>query len=157
MRVRSVIALTVVGLAAANLTPTCDRPSSRPRPSQRDVAATPVATRTPEPPKLGRDVIDRQDRTTRRERKRESRALDSRPLLTQLPLERAGVTIDIAGLAADRQTTILSIDPGTHARAHARAVYQRALAAYRDSGDAYELEWTRPAPSSLFGREDGRP
>ncbi len=87
-----------------------------------------------------------------------SRALfDGRPLLTQLPLELAGVRIDIAGLAADRETTILSIDPGTRSRAHARAIYRRVLAAYRDAGHAYELEWTRPAASRLSGSQDGRP
>jgi hypothetical protein len=157
MRVRTLIALAVLALAASNLTATSDRPASRPRPSQRDGTATPVPMRTLMPPKLGRDVIDGQDRSNRRDRERESQVFDGRRLLTQLPLERAGVTIDIAGLAADGQTTILSIDAGTRARAHARAVYQRALAAYRDSGDAYELEWTRPAPSSLSGREDGTP
>jgi hypothetical protein len=157
MALRALIALAVLALAAANLTATSDRPASRPRPSQRDVAATPAPTRTPVPPKLGRAVIDRQDRSTRRERERESRAFDSRPLLTRLPLELAGVRIDIAGLAADGRTTILSIDPGTRSRAHARAVYEHALAAYRDSGHAYGLEWARRAASRPSASEDGTP
>jgi hypothetical protein len=156
MRVRTLIALTVIGLAAASLPATSDRPAS-PRPSQRDFAATPVPTRTPVPPRLGRDVIDRQDRSTRRERERESQVFDGRPLLTQLPLELAGVRIDIAGLAADGETTLLSIDPGTRSRAHARAIYRRVLAAYRDTGHAYQLEWTRPAASRPPGSQDGTP
>jgi hypothetical protein len=157
MALRAVIALVVVGFAASSLPATSDRPAARPRPSQRDVAATPVPARTPVPPSFGRDVIDRQDRSTRRERERESQVFDSRPLLTQLPLELAGVRIDIAGLAADRETTLLSIDPGTRSRAHARAIYQHALAAYRDSGHAYEPEWARRAARRPSGSEDGTP
>jgi hypothetical protein len=157
MRVRALIALAVVALAASHLTATSDRPAPRTRPSQRDVAATPAPTRTPVPPRLGRAVIDRQDRSSRRDRARESQMFDSRPLLTQLPLELAGVRIDIAGLAADRETTLLSIDPGTRSRAHARAIYQHALAAYRDSGHAYEPEWARRAARRPSGSEDGTP
>lgn len=157
MALRALIALTVLALASANLPAISDRPASRPRPSEHDVAATPEPTRTPVPPSLGRDVINRQDRSTRRDRARESRAFDRRPLLTQLPLELAGVRIDIAGLAADRETTLLSIDPGPRSRAHARAAYERALAAYRDSGHGYELEWARRAARRPSGGEDGTP
>ena len=158
MRVRTLIALTVVGLAAANLTATSDRPASRRGHPQRDVAATPVPTRTPAPP----SARPRRDRPPGPQHAgaiaSASRSVfDGRPLLTQLPLELAGVRIDIAGLAADRATTLLSIDPGTRSRAHARAVYRRVLAAYRDAGHAYELEWARRAASRPSGSQDGRP
>ena len=42
--------------------------------------------------------------------------------------------IDIAGLAPDDRTTVLSIDPGRGTRAHARAIYRRELRRARRPG-----------------------
>lgn len=100
-------------------------------------------TRTPAPPPLERDAIDRQDRSSTTRRRAEARVYDSRPLLTLLPATSAGVRIDIGGLAADGRTTILAIDPGPRSRAHARRVLAALFDRTRDRGDGYRLEWAR--------------
>jgi hypothetical protein len=103
----------------------------------------PVTSATPQAPALPRIAIDRQDRTSSAHRRREAEAFDARPLLSALPLERACVRIDIAGLAREGRTTVLSIAPGVHGRAFARAVYKRALALLDDPGTTYRLRWQR--------------
>lgn len=106
-------------------------------------AATPPESRTPAPPRLRRDAINTQDRTTQRHREIESQAFDSRPLVSRLPIARAGVRIDVGGLASDDRHTVLSIDPGARTRAYAREVYRRALRHAGDPGSVYVLEWAR--------------
>jgi len=119
------------------------QPRRPPSSAQRPPASATTPTPTPAPPRVDRVAINRQDRTTRRHRAREARVYDMRPLLSRLPLERRGVRIDLAGLAADDRTTVLAIDPGDRSRAHARRVYERALRATHDAREAYVLEWAR--------------
>lgn len=104
---------------------------------------TPAPVRTPAPPRLSRAQINRQDRAGAARRAIEARVFDARPLLQRLPLARGGVRIDIAGLAPDDRSTVLSIDPGQRSRAHARRVYRSALRQTDDDGTAYVLEWAR--------------
>ena len=61
----------------------------------------------------------------------------------QLPVEQAGVRIDLAGLAADDWHVVLAIDPGEGSRADARRVLARVLRRAGDPGSAYRLEWAR--------------
>ena len=110
---------------------------------RRPESKQPYATRTPAPPVLDRDAIDRQDRTSTARQRAEARVHDSRPLLTMLPARRAGVRLDIGGLAPDGRTTVLAIDPGSRSRAHARRVLAALLDHTRDRGDGYRLEWVR--------------
>lgn len=120
-------------------------PSPRPwRLSQGDRAPAPAtrtaaAARTPRPPAPGHAELNRQDRVTRAHQARESRALEDRPLLSELPLELGPVALDAAGLAADGRRTIVTV-PGPD-RPMAEAAYRQALAALGDPGSAYELRW----------------
>lgn len=98
---------------------------------------------TPTPPALASAELNRQDRVNRAHRRRETRAFDLRPLLAVLPLELAGVRVDVVGLAADNRTTILEIAAGPRGRAYAEAVYSRTLSAYGDRGTAYTVRWAR--------------
>jgi hypothetical protein len=145
---RTVLALAALAAIAAAILLSAEpsRRPSRPQPRQPPTASaspTAIATRTPAPPRLDRTAINRQDRTGARHRDREAEVVDTRPLLSRLPLTRAAVRLDIAGLSPDDRSTVLVIDPGARARAHARAVYQAELARAGDSGDAYVLEWAR--------------
>jgi hypothetical protein len=145
MRALLVLAALLTIAAAIALSAQSGKPPTghAERPGSPATTPTPAQTRTPAPPRLDGAAINRQDRTTHQHRAREARAYDTRPLLSRLPLERAGVRIGIAGLAADDHTTVLVIDPGDRSRAHARNVYLRALRAVGDSGQAYVLEWAR--------------
>jgi hypothetical protein len=143
---RALFAVALLATIAAALT-IASRPGPEgDRPRRVTSAASPRSiepARTPGTPQLPRTALDRQDRTSAAQRRRESHALDDRPLLTRLPLRFGGVTIDIAGLAADGHTSTLVIDRGPRTRVFASAVYRRALATYHDDGRAYRLRWTR--------------
>lgn len=98
-------------------------------------------TPTPAPPALSVSALERQDRVASRQRHAEGAAHDQRPLLTQLPLTLAGVTIDITGLHADGRHTLLTIRHTRSSHRHARAVYQQALRTARDTGRAYRIQY----------------
>ncbi len=136
---RALIAVAVLAAIAAAVTLGSEQPPQRAASPRR--TSTPTPTVTPSPPALDRAVLNRQDRSDRRHRQREARAFDSRPLLSQFPLELGEVRIDIAGLAADGHTTIVMIDPGRRSHEFAHAVYERALTTYGDSGTAYKVKW----------------
>jgi hypothetical protein len=130
-------AIAVAVTLAARLQP----PPRRPSPAAATARPAPSPPTSPPAPRVDRAALDRQDHSPVDQRRRETAAFDDRPLLAQLPLELAGVTIDIAGLAADTTATILRIDPGTRSRAYALGIYRQALAAYGDRGRGYRLEW----------------
>ena len=142
---RALLGLAAIAATAAAITAGTGQPADPreipPRPAPPAPAGAPAARVTPAPPVLGRETINHQDRTSRARRRREAAAFDARPLLTRLPLELAGVRIDLAGLAPDGHTTTLAIDPGSRSRPFARRVYRRALATYRDPGRSYRLRW----------------
>ena len=143
---RALLAVALLATIAAALSIASRPGPEADRPPRVTPAASPRAVepaRTPAPPQLPLAALDRQDRTSAAQRRRESHALDDRPLLSRLPLRFAGVTIDIAGVDADEHTTALVIDPGPRTRVFASAVYRRALATYRDDGRAYRLRWSR--------------
>jgi hypothetical protein len=144
---RTVLALAALAAIAAATTlaaqPGSKEATQLPRAPMVTPGPSPSPQPTPAPPRLAPAVIDRQDRTSWRHREREAEVFDARQLLSRLPLERDGVRVDIAGLAADDGTTVLAIDPGRASRAHARAIYARALLRAGDPGTAYVLEWTR--------------
>jgi hypothetical protein len=135
--VRVLLALMLLGLLAL-LSGQGERGGRRPPESNQH-----HATRTPAPPSIDRAAIDLQDRTSTTRRRAEARVHDSRPLLTMLPARRAGVRVDIGGLAPDGRTTVLAIDPGSRSRAHARRVLAALLDRTQDRGDGYRLEWAR--------------
>lgn len=128
-------ALFVLAVVALELPDATLSPPTRPP----DTTAAPKPTATP--PSLTAAEVNRQDRVSATHRRRETRAFDARPLLAVLPLELAGVRIEIAGLAADQHTTILTIGAGPRGRRYALALYRRALAAYGDPGTAYAIRW----------------
>jgi hypothetical protein len=140
---RALLALAILAAIAAAVALSTPPTTRHAAPAQPRRTLTPEPTRTPAPPELPVRAINGQDRTSAGHRAREARAFDSRRLLARLPLQRAGVRIDLAGLAPDEHTTILSIDPGGRSRAHAQAVYARELARAGDPASAYALEWTR--------------
>jgi hypothetical protein len=129
------IAATTAAIAFATRPPTTRHDAATP--------ATRTPSRTPAPPRLDHATLDRQDRRSSQQRRREQRAFDDRPLLAQLPLTLAGVRIDLAGLAADHHDLIVRIDPGARSQAFALAVYRRALQAGGDTGRGYRVEWAR--------------
>jgi hypothetical protein len=132
--VLALAAITTAGLAAlgSETTPTSTGP-------HLDVGEP---TPTPAPPALPVDSLDRQDRTAPRQRRAESHALARRALLTQLPLTRSGVTIELAGLDADGRHALLTIQHPRSSRRHARAIYRRALRTAQDTGHAYRTRYT---------------
>ena len=85
-------------------------------------------------------VIDRQDHYPPAVRRAEAAAITARPMLPALPLTYQGVSIQIAGLATNGQSTVLALSDGRLGRAHAVAVYRHELAIYGDSGRAYRIE-----------------
>jgi hypothetical protein len=142
--IRALLALIALAAIAAALTGRDREPHADPRTTRRPAptaTSTPRVAATPAPPAIERDAINRQDRTGRAHRAREARVFDTRPLLTELPLELADVRIDLAGLHRDGQTVILAIDTGPRSRAFARRVYERALRTFGDSGSGYRLRW----------------
>ncbi len=102
-----------------------------------------VAPPAPAPPKLSPDQINKQDRFTAAEKRAQSHAMDSRPLLDHLPYVQDGVTVDIAGLAADNKTTILSVTTRTRTKQQAAATYQQILKRFKDPGTAYKVRYYR--------------
>jgi len=138
----ALVAAAVVCCAAAVLTITRDQDATAGLSASPTVTpyriASPVAT--PAPPRLPRAEIDRQDRITAAQRRRESRALDDRPLLAELPLELGPVTIGLAGQARDARRAQLQLT-GSDERS-ARRVYRQVLETLGDSGDAYVARWT---------------
>src|SRR5215217_1413506 len=106
-------AITTAGLAA--LGSETAPPSAVPAGSHLDVGRP---TPTPVPPALPVHTLDRQDPTAPRQRRAESNALDRRALLTQLPLTRSGVTIELAGLDADGRHALLTIQHPRSSRRH---------------------------------------
>jgi hypothetical protein len=77
---------------------------------------------------------------TRAHRRRESRALDERPLLSELPLELGLISIDAAGLTPDGRRTVITLTGPD--RVVAEAAYRQALQALGDPGTAYAPRWT---------------
>jgi hypothetical protein len=80
--------------------------------------------------------INRQDHSSPSLERAQQAASSARPILPALPITDSGVTIDIAGLAPDGRTTILTLTSRL-GRAHALAVYRRELRRYGDTGRAY--------------------
>jgi hypothetical protein len=96
---------------------------------------------TPAPLTISRRQLDRQDRVNHARRRTESAPDDRRPLLTQLPLTRAGVTIDLVGLHHDGRHALLTVRHPHRTRRHARVVYRRALQAAGDTSHAYRVRY----------------
>ena len=133
------VALTALVLGVIVVLELPDRdPAPRGAPTAR---ATPTATATPQrpPPRASRAQINAQDRLTHAQRTREQRLVAARRLLDHLPLELAGVRIDVAGIAPDGRRTLLELHPGPRGRDFALTVYRQALATYGDTGRAYQL------------------
>lgn len=141
MRVALLVAAAVLtaALAMIGALTAPARPTPAP-PVPVAVSRTATAVPTPRPPALLRRTLDRQDRVTRAHARRESEALDGRPLLAELPLELGPVTLTPVGLAADGTGTIVELT-GPDRQAAERA-YRQALQALGDSGTAYEPRWT---------------
>ena len=116
-------------------------------PAARDRrTATPAPTRTPAPPRA-RPRRDRPPGPRHAARAARARPAPStrRPLLTQLPLERAGVQDRHRRPGRRRPHDACSRSTrAARSRAHARAVYRRALRRAGDTGRRLRsLEWAR--------------
>lgn len=136
---RRILLAVLVGVAAVGValdgqdpaTPSLPRPAATAQGSLSSRNAAPRPTRS---------QVNRQDQVSAAHRRRETRAFDDRPLLAVLPLELAGVKIEITGLARDGRTE-LEVRPGPQGSGYARSLYRRALAVYGDSGNAYTVRW----------------
>ncbi len=104
--------------------------------SSPSTPATTTTAVTPSPAPT-RAQINRQDHPSPAQVRNQQAASSVRPMLPALPITTAGVTIDIAGLAPDGRTTILTITSRL-GRAHALAVYRHELRRYGDTGRAYQ-------------------
>jgi hypothetical protein len=135
----SIAAITIAAIAAAARP---DEGDQRPRPattSPRREVGEPAAT--PAPPTISPRQLDRQDRVNHARRRTESTADDRRPLLTQLPLTRAGITIDLVGLHRNGRQALLTVRHPHRTRRDAHVVYRRALQAAGDTGRAYRVRY----------------
>lgn len=107
-------------------------------------STTPPVTNAARPvvpaPQLTREQIDRQDRPSHRRQRAEARAFDRRPLLNALPITLQGVRFDIAGLASDDRTTVLTAQANGVGRRRVRIAYKTLLSRVGDRSDAYRLE-----------------
>jgi hypothetical protein len=99
--------------------------------------------RTPTPPRLNREQINEQERVAPEQRRQESMAFQDRPLLQHLPLTRAGVKVDIGGLAPDGHRPMLTLSLGERTPGFARRIYRRALRQTGDDGDSYVVVLVR--------------
>lgn len=133
-------ALPVAAIAALLALAGCGGQAAAPSTTDTPQAAS---SSPPAPLKLSARQINQQDRVSAAHKRRESQAMDRRPLLDRLPITVGDVTISIGGLAPDDKTTIIAIDPGAGTRQHALAVYRDALHAYDDRGTAYEPKVTK--------------
>ena len=124
----AVVCLAVVLLADS--TPTQRTPSTRSSPAET----------TPSGPRLTEKQINRQDRTSKRQARREARAFDQRPLLNALPTNYQGVSVDIGGLAADGRRTVVTVDAHGQGRRWALVAYRALRRETGDRSDDYELE-----------------
>jgi hypothetical protein len=100
------------------------------------------AKRTP-PPRLSRLQVNRQDRVPEAQRRAAAGDARERPLVSVLPIALGGVRLDLAGVSAGGNRTVITIAPGRRGRAYAAALYRRTLAALGDTGHAYLLRWVR--------------
>lgn len=104
--------------------------------TEASTSTTAAPTRAAQPA-LTAHEINRQDHPSQQLERRQRAAARARPMLPALPLRSDGVTIEIAGLAADRRTTLLRVSARLGGHAHALAVYRRELDRYGDSGHRY--------------------
>lgn len=129
----AVLAIAIAAIAELNANAT---PSPRP---DAPAKQAPTPTASPAPPVLPRSAVNRQDRVTAAHAARESRALDGRPLLLELPLELGPNRIDLAGLTAKNRVLLELTGPD---RSAAEAAYRQALTALGDPGTTYDTRWT---------------
>ncbi len=111
-------------------------PDAASPPSTSSTTTSSITALTPSPAPT-RAQINRQDHPSPALERNQQAASSARPMLPALPITTAGVTIDIAGLAPDGRTTILTLTSRL-GRAHALAVYRHELARYGDTGRAYQ-------------------
>lgn len=116
-------------------------------PDQQTVAPPPRKGADRGPDRVGRAAprltareVNRQDRMSQRERRRQLESALTRPLLSLLPLDLAGAHLDVAGIAPSGKV-LLRITPGAQGRADAQATLRRTLEALDDPGTAYEIRW----------------
>lgn len=139
MRLRLLAVAAVLTMAVATvgaLAPSDPDPRSASKRQPQEAHST----RPVKVPRLSNRVLDRQDRVGRVHATRESRALDGRPLLSELPLELGAVQIDLAGLTPDRRVLLDLRGPS---RRKVDAAYRQALRALGDPGVSYETRWIR--------------
>jgi hypothetical protein len=133
-----IAAITIAAIAAAARPDEGDHlPPTATISPRREVGEPPP---TPAPPTISSRQLDRQDRVDDARRRTESTADDRRPLLTQLPLTRGGVTIDLVGLHHDGRHAVLTVRHPHGTRRQARLVYRRALQSAGDTGHAYRVQ-----------------
>lgn len=94
----------------------------------------------PPGPRLSDRQINRQDRVTKRQARREAQVFDQRPLLSELPTVFEGVSFDIGGLAEDGRTTIIAIDANGQGRRRALLAYRALRRKVGDRSEAYQPE-----------------
>jgi hypothetical protein len=138
LRATPIVAATAIAAAAVALAGCgLHNPDGASPPPRTATTSTPHGAATPDA--LPPAQIDRQDRPPAPLERNQAAAIAARPMLPALPITTAGVTIQIAGLAPDGHTTILTIT-SRQDRRHALAVYRHELRLYGDSGRAYDPE-----------------
>jgi hypothetical protein len=138
MPARTVIAgvalVLTISLAIALLADLAPEPSSRSRTTSDRTATVPA------PSRMTRAQINRQDRTSKRQARREARVFDSRPLLSALPTVRDGVSFDIGGLSRNADKTVIVIDSRGQGRRWALRTFRALRRSLGDRFSGYELE-----------------
>lgn len=133
------VAAAVLAIAIAALAELDTATTTTPLRSAAPAARTPAPIASPAPPVLPRSAVNRQDRVTAAHAARESRALDDRPLLSELPIELGPNRIDLAGLSSNDRVLLELTGPD---RPAAEAAYRQALTALGDPGTTYDTRWT---------------
>jgi hypothetical protein len=136
------LVVLIAGLAGALQHDDHTAEDARHRSTTPPSSTTPLA-RAARPRPVTNALVRAQDRPSLHQRQHEAAALQHRRLLDHLPLQLAGVRIEVAGLSADGRRTALLVRAGRHSRRFARTAYRQALHTFDDSGRAYELRWTR--------------
>jgi len=150
MRVWLLAAVAILTVALATVGAlTADAPA--PLRVNKPAGHASASTANPPPPRLTTRALDRQDRVDRAHAALESRALEDRPLLTELPLELGPNRIDLAGLTANGRVLLKLTGVS---RAAAEAAYRQTLRALSDPGTTYEIRWV---PTSTRAPRHAKP
>ena len=136
--VAALVAILATGCGGSDERERDDRAGDEPTATEPEREAE-----APEDPTAGatREQITSQDRVPRERQLEEARVMESRPLLSELPLRIGNdVLVDVHGLAADGERTIVRVQAPGRSREEVERLWSDLLLTYGDRAGNYELE-----------------